>query len=525
MNANLRKHWTSLLGAALVVLAFITAFQYSIDEGWISDAMKIGFGLLAGAGMCVGGLTLALRRRQAAAGEIVIGLGTSLLYATFSFAGIYYAMWDSSVVLLGMIAVTAALTAYAYRFDSRLLMNISLAGGLLSPLLMQPETDQVFQLFLYLLVLNAAFFFLSIAKGWSELRIVPFAGSWLLYAVYFIHFDPPMEGLWSMPIRYALAAFVFYLVGLLAASWKNDRCFDGWNLYLGLANGVLFGFWALLILEGDLHFAYILGFMGIVYLAAGLFTFRITGKPGLASIVPGSLGALLLLLALCQVGSGMAAKPLVNVFVWGGLSVLLLAAGRKTGKVGYTLAAVPIWFIVGLYWYIVTWDTPRGEWFGVYLPFLNTGAAAWMLLAGIGFYLSVTGVIPGLAKAMEDYLSHVTALLSHLIVGGLLTLQIMNVFDEYPKVHFPLGLSLTLSVVWGIYALLLFLWGAYRRQKLFRLFGSAVLVLVACKAVFLDLSGEQTLYKALVLLLLGGISFLATWINGKWKADKEAVGS
>jgi hypothetical protein len=81
--------------------------------------------------------------------------------------------------------------------------------------------------------------------------------------------------------------------------------------------------------------------------------------------------------------------------------------------------------------------------------------------------------------------------------------------------------SLTLSVVWGIYALLLFLWGAYRRQMTFRWFGSAVLLFVAIKAIFLDLSGEQALYKVLVLLALGGISFLATWINGKWRLEND----
>jgi hypothetical protein len=78
-------------------------------------------------------------------------------------------------------------------------------------------------------------------------------------------------------------------------------------------------------------------------------------------------------------------------------------------------------------------------------------------------------------------------------------------------------MQLSLTVSWGIYALLLFVWGAYRRQMLFRAFGSVVLLIVACKAMFMDLEGEEMLYKVIVLLILGGISFLITWINGRWK--------
>ena len=522
MNVNLRNHWTSLLGAILIVTAFITLFKFSVDEGWITDGMKIGAGLLAGAGMCFGGVSLAVRKRQIASGEIVIGLGASVLYATVAFAGIYERFWDSAVVSIGMIAVTAALTGYAYRFGSRLLINISLAGGLVSPLLMQPVTDQVFELFLYLLVLNSAFFFVSIAKGWNELRIASFFGSWLLYAVYYVHFDPPTDGLWSMPIRYALAAFIFYLIGLMAASWMNNRCFDGWNLYLIMANGVMFGFWSILILDGDLHFAYILGFMGLIYLAAGALTYRWTGKLGSASLAPLLAGLLLSLLAMAQIGAGSEAKPLVNVYVWSGIVVILLGLGRRTGKLAFPLIAAPIWLIVGIYWYIVTWDAPRGDWFGIYMPFLNTGAVAWMLLAAIGFYFSLHAGMLKLAAKAEELVSHGAALLAHLVVGGLLTLQIENGFWVYAGPADLTYLSTTLSVVWGLYALLLFLWGAYRRQKLFRWFGSVVLVLVACKAVFLDMRGEHAIVQVLVLLALGGISFAATWVNGKWKTAEES---
>ena len=55
MDMLLRKHWTSLLGVLFVLAAFITLFKYSIEQGWITDGMKIAAGLLSGAGLCIAG--------------------------------------------------------------------------------------------------------------------------------------------------------------------------------------------------------------------------------------------------------------------------------------------------------------------------------------------------------------------------------------------------------------------------------------------------------------------------------------
>ncbi|MCD9021448.1 DUF2339 domain-containing protein [Cohnella silvisoli] len=526
MEQIFRKHWTSLLGVLFILAAFVTLFKYSIEQGWITDNMKIGFGLLSGTGLCVAGLALASRSiKWLSTVQIMIGLGACILYSTFSFAGIYYGLWSPMTVLIGMTAVTVGVSAYAYRFDSRLLMNIALAGGLLSPLLMQPETDQVFTLFLYLLVINSAFFFLSIAKKWSELRIHAFIGTWIVYGVYFVHFDPPTDGIWNLPFQYALAAFIFYLVGFLVSSWKNNRCFDGWNLYLSLSNGVLFGCWSIFILQGELHYAYILGFIGIVFMISGTIIYRLTNRMDMASASQQLGGLLMLLLASTHLGNGMDSKPIVNVFVWGGIAGVLAIIGQIKRLAFASVSSLVIWFVVGCYWFIVTWDTPRGEWFGTFIPFLNWGAMSWVLLAAIGFYYSTKGIVSEAAKGSEKLLSNIFALLAHLIVGGLLTVQIRNVYIVYFNESADQLLQMSLTLSWGIYALLLFLWGAYRRQILFRAFGAVVLLCVACKAMFMDLEGKEMLYKVLLLLILGGISFLITWVNGKWKGVEKEINS
>lgn len=513
-----KKHWTSFLGALFVICSILYLFKFTLDQGWITNSMKTGAGLLLGAGLGLAGFKLILGKRRFI-GELVSGLGSAVLYATFAFSGVYYALWDSITVFIAMLALTIGLTLLSYLFDLRVLMNLALLGSLAAPLFLRPEQDQAFSLFLYLLVINGGYFWLSIRKLWAEFRLLAFVGTWLTYAVYYLHFDPATDALWSMPVRYALATFIFYVLGFLISSWKTNPRFDGMNLYLGFVNAVLFGSWCVVLLDGILDIAYPLAAMGFVYLLLAWMAYGIAGKEATFAVsFKAAGGVLLLLFAFSQLGEGLAIKPLISVYVWGGLAVLLMGAAKRFRMEGLQIVSMVMWVGVASYWFATTWDVPRGEWFGVYIPFLNGAAFAWVLLAGLGFWYSLSATFSALKEDGRMFLSCLFAVASHLIVGGLLTLQIGNMFEEYDLNSFW-DLNLTLSVVWGLYALLLFLWGASSKQQVFRYFGSIVLAMVSIKVFFFDLSGEDSIYKVLVLLVMAVISFTISYINHRWKTE------
>ncbi|MEX1030149.1 MAG: DUF2339 domain-containing protein [Paenibacillaceae bacterium] len=521
MSDFLRKQWTSLLGILLMLAAFIYLFKYTIGLGWITDAVIIAIGLIFATGFSVLGITLDKYKGHKLIGEMFAGLGMALLYTTFSFAGIYYGLWDSMTVFISMLAVTAAFTTYAYQGNARLLMNIGLIGALAAPLVLRPETDQVFTLFLYMLVINAAFYYISVRKSWLELRLIGFIGTWLLYIVYYFHYDPAIEGIWSMPYRYAVTAFGFYVVAFMLSSWK-ERSFNGLNLYLGLVNALLFGTWSVSILDGVISVAAPLAAMGLLFIIMAFIVYQLTGQLTLAVWTKLSGGVFLFLIAAAQFGQGWESKPLINVYIWAAVIVVLFIIGRLTTLELFKFASYAVWLVIVLYWFIVTWDTPRGEWFGTYIPFLNSGALAWILLAGIGFYYSTHVIFNSLKERGTLWFTSMNAVVSHLIVGGLLTVQVENLFEEYAVPNF-FDYQMTLSMTWGIYALLLFLWGAYSRQRVFRIFGSIVLLLVTGKTLFFDLAGEDTIYKVIILFALGVISFFITWINNRWNHKTEVL--
>lgn len=521
MKELLKKHWITLLGAIFTFMAFSYSFKYAVDNGWISDELKIGIGIMAASAFIVFGITMDQKGNRLLS-EILNGLGVALLYTTFSFAGIYYSLWSPMTVFLAMAAVTLALAVYSFKFNCRILMNLSILGALISPIVMKSQGDQVFTLFLYLLVINSIFFFVSVSKRWLELRLIPFAGTWVLFTVYYFYFNPEN---WVAPFRYAVSAFIFYIVGFLISSWKENKNFDGLNLYLGIANGAIFALWSFGIMHDVINFSIILGIMGITYLAAAAITYSITKKYSFPVITSFFAAVFLLIVSASEIGSGSAFKPIISVFMWAVIATIVLVFGQIKSKDYLKLVGAIIWVFTGAYWYGVTWFTPIGEWFNTFIPILNWSGMAWVALAVLGFYFSIKVKFDFASKDPLEYdrkfVSSFFSVISHLIVGGLLTFQIDNLWKEYTIKAFDLWL--TLSVTWGIYALLIFMWGAYSKQSIFRWFGSAVLVLVAVKTIFYDLSDSEMIYKILAMFILAIITFAISYINSKWKNETKAI--
>ncbi len=424
-------------------------------------------------------------------------------------------------VFLAMTAVTLALAVYSFKFNFRILMNLSILGALISPIIMKSQGDQVFTLFLYLLVINSIFFFVSVSKKWLELRLIPFIGTWTLFSVYYFYFNPES---WIAPFRYALSAFIFYIVGFLISSWKENMNFDGLNLYLGITNGAIFGLWSFGIMHDVINFSIILAGMGFIYLAAAAITYSISKKYSFPVVTNFFTSMILLIISGSEIGSGSDMKPIISVFMWAVIAAIVLIIGQIKNKDYLKLASAITWIFTCAYWYGVTWFTPIGEWFNTFIPILNWSGMAWVVLAILGFYFSLKVSFDFASKDPSGYdrkfVSNFFSVTSHLIVGGLLTFQIDNLWKEYTIKSFDLWL--TLSVTWGIYALLLFVWGAYSKQSIFRWFGSAVLVIVAVKTIFYDLSESEMIFKILAMFVLAVITFTISYINSKWKSQQNS---
>jgi uncharacterized membrane protein len=513
----IKKQWTALLGSIFVIVAFSYTFKFLVELGIINDFVKIILGIGAGIFIIIVGINV-IPTNYNTVRQITTGLGVSLLYVTFTFAGINYNIWSTSTVFLSMSLVTIILTIYSYKSNARFLLNLSVLGALIAPLCIKPTDDQTLSLFVYLIVINICFLIVSSLKNCIELKLVSFFGTWILYFVYYFYYDPTSI---EKPMLYLSIMFIYFVASFVAAVFDNKSKNGIFGLVMSTLNATLYTAMAVFICFNIVDISYILIFVGFICTIYSLSIYKITKETSFQFIINFSIGIFLLIVAGLHFAKNYSMKPMIIVAIWMSIAIISLVISNLKNNNYLKILATVLWWISTIYWFFYTWTTPIGKIFGIFIPIINFSGLTWLLLAGFGFYCSKKlnfdngNLVVG--KDLKYILRNAFALISHFIIGGLLTFQIDNLWDEYNIKGFDLWLML--SVTWGIYSLLLFAWGAYDKQRVFKIFGSIVLIVVAIKTILIDLSKSDTIYKIIALLILAVISFLITYINNKYSKD------
>lgn len=513
--------WVTWAGVGFLLLALGYFFKYALDRDWISPVVRVGLGVAAGGGCyALGQLALARGYRRGYA-LTFMGLGIAALYTSFGSAYFMLDLLNPALGLLTMTAVTALAVYTAWHYDSQPLGILALSGALVAPVIF-PEVDRfILQRFVYLFAVCLGAVALSVVKPWPWVRALAWAGAQLILVGHLV--QSQSGGTWAREFGMSAAVSMLFALGLAFESlWMRYRETQ-LNLALSIGNAAAFAAYTAMLIPNDSPL------LTSTLLVAGAFYGALAVM--IQRRVPEDrMGAMLHLLAAATFLTVTAPLRLQEVgltVVWTAESLLLWVLGSRWNSRLLQYAGATLWGVTAVYWYSVAWNVEWPAWFGVkFIPFINPGALAWIFLAAAGFAFSIwIERLPKPSSQGAD-MAVIYALASHVIVGGLLTIQINNLFEAYPLATARLTGHVNmaaLSVAWGIYALLLVLWGLVRNSALFRWFGLAATALVLVKVFMVDLQGLDTVYKMIAFFLLGliflGIGFLYQ------RLDRERVAS
>lgn len=521
MKSFVQRYWVTILGAIFLFGAFFTFFDMAVAKGWFPPAARVALGLVAAGTFGYIGYYL-LQRGQELLSDIVSGLGAGVLFLSIGYASFSeHIMWSQNILLLSMIGCGSVLLLLGYKLQRRVMVLLSVLSGLLTPLIIQATPGQVNVLFSYVLVLNVVALFLSYSKNWSELRIISFFTTATIYITYYFHFDPES---WGRPFFYSTSLFLVYMVGLFAPSKLNQNKFSGLNLYLGVLNAIHFVFWSVFIFSSfEMSYAVPCLIVAATFVGGAIYIYKSNPQESIPALVYFLMGVFSLAISgedFSQVFSAVGLPYVVNASMWFVIAMLVFVIGRKLQYQVVKYAGIAAWVLVIAYWYSVAWEVEWLPWFGVkFIPFINSGALLWMVIAASGFYLSSVALkFDDLNEKTRSNLSIGLALIAHIVVGGLFTIQIQNVWEAYSVHLFSQGIAVSTS--WFFYALGLFLWGKHQNTKLFIWFGGAVLVIASLKMWLWDLPGEATIYKVIFLAISGAVILLIGYVHRAW-LDKQ----
>ncbi len=494
----LAGHWLNRIGILAMVFGVAFFLRYAFQSGWVGPAGRVLIGFVAGA------LLLAWSVRLDRAGyryfsDGIAGLGTAVLYLALYAAWNFYHLIAQPLAFSGMVLVTAWLTRWAWRRQTRGLILLAYIAGLLIPALLSTGTDQHLALFSFLAVLDTAFLALSERLQWQPPQRLGWAATQIYFWYWYERFYH--RDLLGITFSFGLIFFALFLSPMAWAVLKRlkpDR-----RPPLAIADTVFLLVISTLLLWPDHRWP-----LTLLTLAIAAALCAVVLKAG-ERVWTGERATLAgLALALVTVAVPYRLDGNWIPVTWSLEALALVAGGFHWRLSGLRRAGLLVFAAAGFRLLFMTAALP------VHQLLLNRRFAT--------FAVAVACMLAARWWAQRDGLARRERAESAILEAGLhvfalvaLSLEVWDVLHRAGArgiVDIRLAPQLGLSLLWTVYASGLMLLGVRGQHRMSRWQALALFALVIAKVFFYDLSFLSSGYRILSFLVLGalllGVSFL-----------------
>jgi uncharacterized membrane protein len=142
-----------------------------------------------------------------------------------------------------------------------------------------------------------------------------------------------------------------------------------------------------------------------------------------------------------------------------------------------------------------------------------------MLGIRYGYFLLIAALVLGIASNLKKFMpSANTTKLIALVFNTTLLALLCNEFIHWMDIGgYSNQYKLGLSIIFAVYALALVITGISKKLKHIRMGGIILFGITLCKVLFYDLSSLSTISKTVVLIVLGVIMLIASFLYNKFK--------
>lgn len=259
LEERIGGRWLQHAGLIVLLLGVAFFLRYAFEHEWLSPAVRIALGIIAGISMAWGGVRLAMRYR--AYGLLLSGGGIAVLYLSL-YAGLnLYALYGPQLAFGMLVAVTIAAAALADRTNSQAIALVAVCGGFATPFLVGGRGDQQIRLFSYVTLLIASTMYLAHRKQWRWLNVVSLALTMLTVAVWA---DAYYTDAKYLRTELFLTLYCAMFIDVLRRSWSKST--DGAPYVIALMLGpIAYHVWSVVTLgpHGLAFLIYLIAFTAL----------------------------------------------------------------------------------------------------------------------------------------------------------------------------------------------------------------------------------------------------------------------
>lgn len=501
------EFWLNKIGIGLLLLGVAFLFKYSVDQGWLTPPVRVGFGLGLGLALLVTGLRLPHVRQPFS--QVLLGGSIATWYISGFAAFQLYKLVPYGVAFVFMILVTLLAFGLSARQNRAVLSVIGAAGGLGTPFLLDTGSGSLVGLVGYTCLVIGGTSAIYLVQGWRSLLWTSFVGTWLIFWIGHME-DLSSEERWVLQLGILFGWLAFWALPVIRylfwlqhperwpypasnvagnSSFQNTTNRTKLHVHLVsvLTPLIALGLSKLIWSLSDQTWGWITIGGAILYgLVAGYLRRRASRKLAYThTLVAFGLVAIALILLLegDVLFLALAAEATVLHFLAHRLGdrSLAIAAHFLFGTLG-------LWFIVRLF------DPVRG------LVIINPRGLSDLSAIALGLVASTR-----LRTRKEG---QIYWLLLHLTFLGWLWRELSALPDG----------NVFVTMAWGIYGATLLVVGLRRDLTWLRIMGLGTLLLVVAKLFLIDLAEVKTIWRILLFLGFGGLFlFLSYYFRALWK--------
>jgi uncharacterized membrane protein len=540
-------NWLARIGVLAVVIGTGFFLKLAFDNDWIGETGRVVLGVVLGLAFL--GASEYWQKRYPAYTQALGGGGIAILYLSIFSAFALYGLIDFYPAAALLLLVSATSAALALRHDSVALAVIGIGGAFVAPFILSGFAEETatevlaggsLQLIAYIIAVDLGVVALSTFRSWRWFTLLALIGSLASYGAWFDQYSDTVTVLTSegsLTIIFLIfvgATTLFHLV------WRRPPQASDLTLmvtnasaYFGISYGLLwddFREWM-----GGFTLLLSLFYGGLAYLAL----MRIKEHVYLALM---SLGIALIFLTIAV--PVQLDGPWIAV-AWSVQGAVLIWASFNLRM--WQLRAFSMGVFVTLAVRLLAFDTPidLGD-FQVILNYRMLAFASGIFALYLAAYLvrrEKSSVqerenmsVPGggrsfISQDITDTLRDITGLrflFPALLVGAnFLTLWVLSaeviatvdsgVVDVSRRAEYFVK-SLSLSLLWAVYASLMLAAGIARRWQRVRLAGMILLTIPVLKLFLVDTFDLEQGYRVAAYLSLGFILLIAGFLYQRYGA-------
>jgi len=507
------EFWLNKVGIGLLLFGVAFLFKYSIDQGWLTPSVRVGFGILLGIGLVVAGLRISTERKHFS--QVLIGGGVATFYITGFAAFQILSLISHTVAFFFMILVTILAFFLSLRQDGVVLALIGVIGGLGTPFLLYTGSGSLPGLVGYTCLVIAGAIAIFFFRGWRSLLLTTVAGGWLVFLVALANTGSTdmmlASNQWSLQSGLLFSWMAFWAIPLLREfvwarnpiKWdypysgddtevsKGDYAGHRYIHILTVSTPVIALLMSMEVWSFSDHtWGWIVMIAAVCY---GLLSWRFSHQNVVRDLsYTHSLVAVILL------------TYSFNLLLYGDLLLFTLAAeagalhllARRLSDRGISVAAHILFGIVGL-WLIQRLFTEQVE--GRFI--LNVKAVTDLLV------ITITSIVTIFYLSGDEKKGYF--LFIHISILGWFLRELSSITHGQGYV----------TIAWGIYSVILLILGLRLNDNWLRGTAMVTLFIVVGKLFLVDLAQLETIWRVLLFLGFGGLFLvLSYYFRSLWKS-------